>query len=307
MGEERINVRSDSKTLLSLLSKRELSYCIPGWRVDASEFKNCPTLYFSASNKFSLRISGNSVHVSGEIAQLDNGDTIPYMIQYLLERERMKKGKFIAHAAGVAKKGEGVLILGKQGSGKTSTVLELCRKHDYNLIGNDLVVLGFENESGYLYDGTKTFRLRLTTVKNHNSDLKRLFRADTSNGDEWTTIQEIIPEQINVNVEKSTVPIRKIIYIHLFDNLDAELLVKQPNLLFSRVYLNQNFSAYIRGSMITPMLGQNLEYQGYLPSLDNESFHEARKRFIDWVIANPNYRYVSGSMSRICQYINAGR
>ncbi len=306
LGTEGVNIYADSKEFLHLLRKRGLYSYIPGWHVSFSkDRKNIrSTLYLRSSDTAAIRLKKRFALVTGKTEELSYGDTIPYLIQYLTERERMKRSRFTIHGAAVAKDGNGILILGKQGSGKTSVAITLCREYGYNLVGNDLVTIGTEGNVGHLYNGTKVFRLRMSTIKHYNRDLRRFFLTSTKGKDEWTTTASIRPVALGIGIQKSPVPIKKIVYVHLMNDPESILLATTPDLLFSRVYLHQNFSAYIKGAMITPLIGKSLNYCGYLPSLDNQRFHNARKKLIDWIIGNPNYKYVSGPMKRICEDID---
>jgi len=261
-----------------------------------------PRLECVFKSKHEIRTSKRgSFFISGLFEEFLQSHTIPYFIHYILESERSKKGKATIHAAAVSKNGKGILILGKQGSGKTSITLELCRKYGYSLVGNDLVLVGLQRDLGYLYGGTKIFRLRVTTIKDYNKDLKKFFKPN--NNDEWTQIALIEPDKIQVLIEKSIVPIHAIYYVHLYPP-DHNFVVGEVDKLFSRIYLYQIFSEYIRGSAIIPLIGEDLRFSDYIPSLDTRDAFEKRIRFINWIINNKNYKYIAGALADICTFID---
>lgn len=303
MGEEGVNIYSTEAYVVKLLRLGNFIPFVPEWRVEEREAKNAPFLecIFSDQSTSGVYETGD-FFISGRFEELAESNTIPYFIHYILESERAKRGKTTIHAASVSKNGKGILILGKQGSGKTSVALELCRKHGYSLIGNDLVLAGIKGSSGYLYGGTKIFRLRATTIKDYNQDLERFFKS-RENNDEWTHITIVKPEEIQVTLEKSIVPIHAIYYIHLYPP-NHDLITEEVDRFFSRIYLYQAFSEYIRGSAIIPLIGKDLKFGNYLPSLDNENAFKKRIEFITWIINNENYRYVAGSLPDICAFID---
>lgn len=303
MGEEGVNIYSEDARVIELLRHGNFIPFIPEWRVEERKAKNVPSLKCVFGNQQAIEVQENgNFLISGSLEEFAEAHTIPYFIHYILESERAKKGKATIHAAAVSKNGKGILILGKQGSGKTSITLALCRKYSYSLIGNDLVLVGVKENLGYLYGGTKIFRIRATTIKDYNKDLGRFFKS-TENADEWTRITIIKPEEIQVVTEKSIAPIHAIYYVHLHPP-NHSFIAKEVDWLFSRIYLYQIFSEYIKGSAIIPLIGKDLRFSNYLPSLENELTFKKRIKLINRIISNKNYKYIAGALADICTFIN---
>ncbi|HMO01547.1 MAG TPA: hypothetical protein PKD37_05310 [Oligoflexia bacterium] len=302
MKEEGVNVYSESNRIIHLL-EGDFAPFIPEWRVEKKAGNQLPRLDCCFDKKQEIKIGENdSFFISGAFEEFLESHTIPYFIHYILEGQRSKKGKTTIHAAAVSKNGKGVLILGKQGSGKTSITLELCRKYGYSLIGNDLVLISSQNNIGYLYGGTKVFRIRATTIKYYNKDLEKFFLP--SSNDEWTRIAIVRPQEIQVITEKSVVPIQAVYYVHLYPS-EYRFIVKEVERLFSRVYLYQIFSEYIRGSAIIPLIGKDLRFGDYIPSFDTREAFAKRIKLIDWIIDNKNYKYIAGELVDICNFITS--
>lgn len=303
MGEEAVNIYCQDERIIDLLNKGSFIPFIPEWHISDNEAEKGATLVCDFSQKFSIKAEKNREFlICGSFSDLASASTIPYFVHYILEAERAVKGKSTIHAAAVSKDNKGILILGKQGSGKTSIALELCRKYGYSLIGNDLVLAGFKNGVGYLYGGTKIFRLRATTIKHYNKDFKKFFQQNL-NRDEWTNTIIIGPAEIGIATEKQVVPIQAIYYIHLYSP-HHDFFASAVDALLSKIYLYQIFSEYIKGAAIIPLVGKNLHYGGYLPSLDTETFFNSRIKFIEWIIAHQSFKYIAGQMSDICSFID---
>ncbi len=301
MDEEGVNIYNESSRVIELFDG-DFVPSIPEWRVERRKATELPYLECVFNDVHEVKIGEDgSFFISGSFEEFSQSHTIPYFIHYILESERAKKGKATIHAAAVSKNGKGVLILGKQGSGKTSITLELCRKHGYTLIGNDLVLAGIQGNACYLYGGTKIFRVRAMTIKDYNKDLKSLFKS--SSNDEWTQIAVIKPDKIQVIIEKSTVPIHAVYYVHLYPP-NHDFVVKEADKLFSRVYLYQIFSEYIRGSAIIPLIGRDLRFSDFIPSLDTKNTFEKRIKLINWIVNNKNYKYIAGALADICAFID---
>jgi hypothetical protein len=303
MEQEAINVYGD-EIVLSLLSRGDFIHFIPGWRLDRKKAKTESKLIFKKNDKTIIKIySPKKFLAQGRFEDLKRAETIPYLIHYILERERGEKGKMTIHAAAVSKQGKGILILGKQGSGKTSISLELCRNHGYSLIGNDLILAGFRDGKGSLHGGTKIFQIRETTLQDYNKDLRKFLKKKAKNEDEWTNRAAIEPKKIKVKVETEVIPIEAIYYVHLYPPKHF-FVTKKVDILFSKLYLYQIFSEYIRSSVIVPLTGEKLNYGCYMPSLDNKKIFDLRTKFIEWITLHHNYRYIAGSISGICTYID---
>jgi len=230
------------------------------------------------------------------------GDTLPYLIHSILEVQRLENGQFTMRAAAVAKDGKGILLLGRSGAGKTSVSLSLCRDHGFSLVGNNIVLAGMKDSCAYLYGGEKIFRFRRASVLNYNTDLLNAFKPEAQHLDDWTATATVIPEQLGITVSKGKIPIVAVLYLHLLNEPEAELRVEPMNPLFSRLFLYEMSSAYIRGICSPILIGSDLRFGGFFPCLDTPEFHARRVEFINWVVENPHYNYVSGSMDSLCSY-----
>jgi hypothetical protein len=60
----------------------------------------------------------------------------------LLELKFLEKNYVLLHAGAVSKNRKGLLIVGRGGSAKTSIVMDLVRKHGYEYMGDDRVLVG---------------------------------------------------------------------------------------------------------------------------------------------------------------------
>ncbi len=250
---------------------------------------------------------GQTLEIKGKSKEIIRNNTIPFMAHFMLEMQRQENSISTMQGAGVSLNNKAILLVGKRGSGKTSITLELCRKYNYSLIGNDLVLIGLNNNTGCLFGGTKIFSLRFSTVKYYNIDLQKYF-DESKIKDEWTSRIDIYPKKLGISIEKNPVNIIKAFYVHLNNNPLASLYVRKigdaETLYMGRLFLYEELSRYIRGVCI-PIFGGSEFYLGnYLPSLDKSLYHNNRLNLINWLIENLGFYYISGSMDAICDFIN---
>jgi len=303
MGKNGANIYTniDPRSVEVILKKDSFSPFVPEWKIGKEELITFPKINILQGEEPAIKIDKQSMEIVGDINRYEKNDAIPYLIQYFFERERAKDGRFTTHAAAVSLNGKAVLLFGKQGSGKTSLALTLCRKYGCKLIGNDQVIIGLDKGRVATYGGTKIFRLRQSTIKYHNQDLRKYF--PDSQADEWTQHAVIKPEQIGIKPDYNiTIPIEAIYYVHLYDD-ERKLFMSKPSVSFSKVFLNENLSRYIRGACVIPLYGETLEMINYHKPLDSPNFFNKRRKIIDWLIKQPNYSYISGSESAICNQV----
>lgn len=309
MGNYGIDVYSNSAAVISMLSRGNFVHIIPEYNcnLERSHSGYSLYLYLEKDLPFSIGVSGDRkiFEIRGKSKELLQGSTVPYVIHYLLEPQRLEAGQFTIRGAGVSKDGQGLLLLGKSGAGKTSVALEMCRGRGYSLVGNNVVLAGMKDDQAYLYGGEKIFRFRLATLKHYNVDLKWAFGGVEPGADDWMITASVLPSEVGVPLEKNKVSVRMVIYLHLLNDKTASLHIAPVDTLFSRLYLYDIASQYIRGVCTPVLVGKTFEYGGYLPSLDKPEYYLQRKKLIDWIINSENYHYIVGPINKICDYVDS--
>lgn len=305
-GRHGVDVYSNTDKLLLSLSNDDLVPFIPGYFSRLNLAKTNYEIYYYEQEEFSLTCSvdSKSIIVKGNFELIEDGEIIPYLACALMEMQRQAVGQTSAHTAAVSLNGQGVLLMGKEGSGKTSMALHLCREYGYKLVANDIAVIGYDEQQNqaFIYEGTKFFWLRLDPMKKHHPDLVKFF-PKFSETDPWTNRTIVQPSQIGVEIETEAIPINAVFFLHVDDLIDG---LHVENLLnrWPRLYLYENFSRYIRRTCSPMMGGKDFHYLAYLPSLDNPDFHDKRVRFIDYLIDELGIKYVAGQLREVGRVIN---
>lgn len=308
MGDYGINVYSNYPQTFDILRKGSFIPFIPEYRCVKTKAQSDYSIIYINNNVSSAGIlnDNKALEIKGPLKDILEASTIPFRTHFMIEPQLQKNSIFTTEGSGVSKEGRAILLMGKRGAGKTSITLELCRKYNYNLIGNDLVLVGLKKNRGYFFGGAKVFTLRFTAVKYYNTDLQKFFKKEIK--DEWTNKIKLLPQDLGISIEKKLPKIIKVFYVHLLNNKSASLYIQRiqdkETSNMGRLYLYQELSSYIRG-ICTPIIYRSQLYIGdYLPSLDKPEYHRNRIKFIDWLIEDIGFYYVSGSMNAICSYIN---
>ena len=94
------------------------------------------------------------------------------LIRMLLEIKLLQKGFTLVHAGGVAKENHGYLILGWSGIGKSSTIFGLAKERDFEIFGDDRVILSKGGEI-YSYPEKAGVFYRSRNIQNLNIPLSK--------------------------------------------------------------------------------------------------------------------------------------
>jgi len=248
----------------------------------------------------SIIYSRNRVLVTYPWEQMNSGRALVYAAYPLIEFQRQMNGYVTAYSAAVWLGGKGTLLFGKIGAGKTSISVDLCRRHRGSLIGNDLAIVGLRDKKVYVKGGTKFFFLRHESVRRSLPDLLGLFQENPKNL--WLDKIKVVPSDLGIETWLGESVVGGIFSVHVDEGLSS-LYVEKDDSLATRLFLNENFSRYIRGSCIAILGGDRPDFLGYVPSYDSVELYEFRKKLIEAVMFR--ICYVSGPLRMVSDYIAA--
>jgi len=257
-------------------------------------------LYTDTPKNTRFCFAGNQIEVEYPWAMMRAGETLLYLSYPLMELQRQEQSDLTAHAACVSHNGEGILLLGKEGSGKTSVAIDLCRKHGARLVANDLCVLGSRGSSVIARGGTRFLFLRRESIERNLPDLLGFFTRTPT--DPWLDKVKVANDEIGVRCEEAEVKVRSAFMLHV-DETKTTAVSMPADSLVTRLYLNENFSRYIRSSCTVMLGGSDFEYLEYIPSLDREAFFFMRRRLMTGVIRGCALEYVSGPLGSVLEHV----
>lgn len=237
-------------------------------------------------------LSPDKFLISGALDSDTFINRLPYIFYNLTERARQEKLNLVtAHAAAVSKNGKGILILGDKGSGKTSLLLALCLDQNYQMHGNDLVILGGKDNLS-IVSGSQQINIRLPIAIKLGLPIEDF----TLNNQQvaYETKIPILPENIGIKPKRDPSPLSAVIRINLHSD-NPEFMVRDvPSRETEALRLNENFSRYIRG-ITTPVELSETGIGGYFPDLDNPTLTNFRNSLVNTIINHIPFFYVIGS------------
>ncbi len=258
-------------------------------------------LRYNNSTLNKIIYSNEAVYISYPYEECVIASIILYALYPLMEKQNSQKYRLTCHAASVFINGNAVMLMGKEGSGKTSVAIELCRSKGAKLIANDLCVLDYSKiDEIKTICGTTFLTLRYESMKRNFPDtLFKLFANYES--DSWTTKIKIVPKKLGIEKRKRLSIVRKFYIIHI-DNTKKKLDVANANNVINKLYFNENFSRYIRNTCTATMYKNDIVAD--IPSFDCEEFFAQRKKLINYIFNNSKVLYLSGNLKDVTEYIS---
>lgn len=274
-----VNVYSDvnetDKVLKSLT--RDLNGLVPGLSVEELPDQKAASLFLSEDRNRSIIFDNNfnTAILSGSENDFKDGQALLWSSYWLMEAQRQDKSMFTLHSSALEIDGKGIILFGHSGAGKTTVMLDLCRKYEGSVISNDLTIIKHNTSSQEMevVDGTKDLRLRLSSVSRNFPDLGILFQG--TNGSAWEDKIAVNPEQMGLKSFKKPSKLDSIFEIHLDSKEQDPLIIEKATGIPFLYRLYEDMSRIVRGSAIS-IFSEDADFLGYLPSLDDEEKHKKR-------------------------------
>lgn len=129
-----------------------LSGMVPGLVISEMKPGKSASLFLLEGDKKSLRFDENTstVILAGNANDFIDGQAVLWTSYWLMEAQRQESSLFTLHSSALKIGDKGILLLGHSGAGKTTVMLDLCRKYNGQIVSNDLTIIGHESASGRL-------------------------------------------------------------------------------------------------------------------------------------------------------------
>lgn len=287
VGNHSVNFHSENGDAIDYKDKlRDTSALgIPGWKFretpSDSQYSivylhdETPTLDFNSVDK--------CLTARGRAEDFESGQALAYLAFWLTEPQRQEQSAYTIYSAALAIEGNGALLLGPSGAGKTSVLLKLCQICNCEIISNNLTLIRHDAESQkiYLDDGTKEIRPRLAAV-NDFPELKDRF-PPKSDKISWETKVSITPEEVGAKIADSPRQLGKVFEIHYDIRGQDGFVARRESGFDVRYRLYENMSRVLRGTAIS-IFGRDNNFLGYMPSLDTLDLHRRRVQSIEAMV-----------------------
>jgi len=217
-----------------------------------------------------------------------------HIIYTLSEGSRQtSKSQCTIHAAAVsiADSDDIILILGDKGSGKTITTYALCRYHNAELVGNDLVILGSDEQGElYIHGGTTSFTMRRRVAHSFFPELapdKVNFSVLPSEQLDYESKMVFNPSQFNISACINKKYISLVVRVNVHTLATVNCVSKSFSKQIEALRLHENFARYIRGQTTPLSLEENGIISGYFPSFDSLNMQTTRNKMVFSLLRSP--------------------
>ena len=275
--------------------KNPSAFRIPGWKFDETLSESEYSIIYRHDEKSSLdlNLEEKSLTARGKPQDFENGQALAFLAFWLTERQRQEQSAYTIYSAALAIDGNGALLLGPSGAGKTSVLLKLCQMANCEVVSNNLTLVSHNPESHQinLDDGTKDIRPRLAAV-NDFPELKDILTSKLGNVS-WETQVNITPGEAGATIADGPRPLSHVFEIHYDIRGQDGLITKRENGLDVRYRLNENMSRILRGTAIS-VFGKDNHFLGYMPSLDTADLYERRVKTIETMVNDIGVMSISG-------------
>lgn len=294
--------------LASLFQNSDYNCFVPSLKLKEQTVSNLPWLVYTDGESIDLTFTADnscSLQLPWKLAR--NGETIMYLAYALIEREHQRNRMLTAHAASVCRGDrDGALLLGKEGSGKSLTALKLCRDYGHQLGANDLAILCWNRSKVFVEGGTEFFYLREESVRRNLPELLPGLFTEATTKDSWLHKTKVLPESLGIDFyfrdNHHPHQVTRAYLVHV-DETKTELAISVPSALTTTLYLNENFSRYIRNTCTTLLGGADYQMLGYIPAFDRPEFYQFRSELINYLMRVLDLRHVSGPLELVAEYI----
>lgn len=256
------------------------------------------------------------VRVQCPLSALGDGAPLLTVVTILVERRLQLAGYMSLLGACVALPHGAVLLLGPPGSGKTSTVLALCRAQGGRLVANDVLVAGIPHMMGRTTEGRRgeehgpptaltgstTVFVRPVAIARHHPELLAHLPVPARGG----TGRKVpfLPHELGLTVTPGPVELVGAYLVHVDDRLRAAEVTAPP--ANTRHGLYENVSRYVRATAEPFLADAGRRFLAFLPGMDSPTCHEARVAFVERIVGDLQLRAVSGTAADVAAAVAAG-
>lgn len=249
-----------------------------------------PRVTYVCSDEISIDYDDSkaTIAVAGPRKNFGQGPALVYLAEYLAANKlAANEGNFLTHAAAVydPESDRSQVLLGEKGAGKTTLSVRLCSEGGLELIGNDQIYLGSNEQEIYTSSGNTWFNIRRTATES-DEYMRRFGETHLSHRGSrpsWNDKIRLEPEEIGIKRRLGAAIVQDIFHIRL-DPTQETLYVAPWSGIQQNLVLHERFGRHISGQA-TPFQDDNGNYLGSLPLIDYHASSRQRDKLVRKIIA----------------------
>jgi len=244
--------------------------------------------------------------LAGPVHLFGRGNSIAYTAHYMAECLRStKSGLMLVHSAAIkpSDREQSYVFLGEKGAGKTTLALRLCHQYSYELIGNDQVFMGAnENDELITDSGNAWFNVRETAISADPYIAQLLGKPKNVDKPAWNNKVTVMPDSIGVSIYDKQLPVKEIFHVRI-DHSQSSLRAMAWQGLQRNLILHERFGRHITGQA-TPFQDDYGNYLGSLPPINLKDALKARDKLVSLVIRSGVTEIFSPDSDSAVEYIH---
>ena len=247
--------------------------------------------------------------IHGPAKMFERARAITHIAGYMAECLRSSKSnRMLVHSAAVysPESDMSYILIGEKGAGKTTLAIRLCREYGFEIVGNDQVYIGLNDESELVSgEGSKWIDIRETAVR--ADTYLGSFALDLIKGGKpcsWNNKLHINPYEIGIKPRHDDAVIDELFNVRI-DSYQHPLYTAPWEGLQRNLILHEKIGRHVTGQA-TPFQNDQGEYLGSLPPINLSESLRVRDEIVGAIIKKGITELFGHDSAEIAKYIRAG-
>ena len=258
---------------------------------------DAPTISYSPDER--------SLNVSGPIELFDSARALSFLAGHLAgSLGAIKNRRLVIHAAAVysPQNNASSILLGEKGAGKTTLATRLCTEQGFELIGNDQVYVGLNDEDELITtEGSTWIDIRETAAK-ADPYIATLFQiAQRSDLPSWNNKSRLHPEDLGINTHAEESNVSSIFNVRL-DKYQPKMYTALWTGVQRNLILHERVGRQITGQT-TPFQDDLGNYLGSIPPIELEKTLAVRDDIVRAIIKTEVTEVFGADSKELAQFI----
>jgi len=284
---------------------------LPASQVELPEYQFCPipadtaySIRYEPDSRISflVRDGNTTIEARGPRSVVGSSSVLPYLAYRLIEVQLQRTYRLTVASVAAGSDGKAALLMGPVGAGKTSVLLELCRRKNIRMISDSLSIVGSYENVPIVVGGSQWITLRKGAVQAHHPSLIDQFENSRYDDNPWNTFTRINPSDLRLSVHQASAKIVGLYRLRISDE-GAALSQTRLRKKEAKLVLYEAVSRYIRGTSLPVLSGHEATFSGFIDSMDDIDLHHFRASLVDLLIDTCGFFDIRGSVASVSDMI----